>query len=79
MPFEKYFDEISPATQPACIYLRSKSMYVHGQLKNPEHPSEESLQQCWCNITQHVKGPDQSEVNRYQCIPGRECYRNAHE
>jgi len=78
MPFEKYYDATKPATLPACIFLRSKAMYVTGDLKNPEHPDEAGGQYCWCNLTQRVMGPDQVEVTRNACVPGRDCYRETH-
>jgi len=78
MPFEKYYDAQKPSTEPACIYLRSKSMYVTGQLKNPEHPDESNHQHCWCNITQHVMGPDQLLVGRQECTPGRGCFKETY-
>lgn len=78
MPFEKYYDSHVPTTLPACIHLRSKAMYVTGDLRNPEHPDEAGSQYCWCNISQHVLGPDQLTVNRNDCTPGRTCYQESH-
>lgn len=78
MPFEKYYDEAPPVTEPACIHLRSKAIYVTGDLRNPDHPDEAGSQYCWCNMTQHILGPDQSAVNRRACTPGRGCYRETH-
>lgn len=75
MPFEKHYDAHPAASTPPCVHLRSKAMYVTGELRNPEHPDEVGGQGCWCNITQHVIGPDQLHVNRYECINGRECFR----
>lgn len=77
MAFEKYYDAQLPVTVPACIHLRTKSMYVSGSLKNPDHPDEAGSQHCWCNMTQHVIGPDSSQVSRPACIEGRECYRDS--
>jgi len=78
MPFEKYYDAHLPVTEPACIHLRSKAMYVTGELRNPDHPDEAGSQYCWCNVSQHVLGPDQLAVNRPACIPGRGCYQAGH-
>lgn len=78
MPFEKYYDEKRPVREAACIHLRSKAMYVLGEIKNPDHPDEASGQYCWCNMTQHVIGPDQLHVDRHTCINGRGCYRETH-
>ena len=78
MPFEKYYDQSEPVTEPACIHLRSKAMYVTGDLRNPEHPDEAGSQYCWCNLTQHIFGPDKEEVDRPTCTPGRGCFRATH-
>jgi hypothetical protein len=78
MAFEKYYDAQLPVTQPPCIHLRSKAMYVTGELRNPDHPDEAGAQYCWCNVTQHVIGPDQSQVDRPSCVPGRDCYKETH-
>lgn len=79
MVFQKYYDETRPTRAAGCIHLRSKAMYVTGELKNPDHPDELGSQDCWCNMTQHVKGPDQCDVDRCACTPGRECYRDTYE
>lgn len=79
MPFEKYYDVERPTHEPACVHLRSKAMYVTGSLRNPEHPGEAGTPHCWCNITQHVLGPDRGDVARQRCIPGRDCYRETYE
>lgn len=78
MPFEKYYDDAGPVTEPACIHLRSKAMYVTGDLKNPDHPDEAGAHYCWCNRTQHVLGPDQAYVNRRACTPGRPCFQETY-
>jgi hypothetical protein len=78
MAFQKIYDQSLPITTPPCIHLRSKAMYVSGQHRVPEHPDEAGSQHCWCNITQHVRGPDLETVDRPSCIPGRECYRETY-
>jgi hypothetical protein len=78
MAFEKYYDQQLPVTQPACIHLRSKAMYVTGSLRNPDHPDEAGSQYCWCNRTQHTLGPDHEQVARPDCISGRECYQDTY-
>ena len=78
MPFEKYYDSQVPVAEPACMHLRSKAMYVTGELRNPDHPDEAGSQYCWCNVSQHVLGPDQLAVTRPACIAGRACYQTAH-
>ena len=75
MAFEKHYDVPEPVTTPPCIHLRSKAIYVTGQLRNPNHPDEEGSQYCWCNCTQHVLGPDRRDVNHRECNPDRDCYQ----
>ena len=77
MAFEKSFDDPVVLASPACIHLRSKAMCVTGATEMV-HPDEAGSNYCWCNISQHVVGPDQSDVCREQCVSGRECYRNTH-
>lgn len=69
MPFEKMINQDLPVSTPPCIYLRSKAMYVEGT----QRPTTDSP--CWCNLTQHVLGPDQSFVGVRECGTGRTCYR----
>jgi hypothetical protein len=78
MPFQKHYDLPLPVTHNPCIHLRSKAIYVTGQLRNPQHPDEEGSQYCWCNLTQHVLGPDQKDVDTRNCCPGRDCYRESY-
>ena len=78
MPFEHYYDEKRPVRGLVCIHLRSKSMYVTGEIKNPDHPEEAGAQYCWCNLTQHVIGPDQQTVDRHACIDGRGCFKETY-
>jgi hypothetical protein len=78
MPFEKQYDQTQPARGAVCIHLRSKSMYVKGQIKVPDDPSEAGSQHCWCNLTQHVIGPDQRNVERHDCVDGRGCFRDTY-
>ena len=76
MSFEKHFNLPEPVTMPPCALLRSKAIYVTGDLVNPDHPDEEGAKYCWCNKTQHILGPDQKDVNQGDCVEGRECYRD---
>ena len=40
------------------------------------NPDEiDSNASCWCNLTQHVVGPDDSGVDRLSCIAGRGCFK----
>ncbi len=60
-----------------CVHFRSKAMYVTGQL-DPESIDEQHNhgENCWCNLTQHVVGPDQQLVTLDECTYGRGCFRN---
>ncbi len=75
MAFEKRIGSQEPLPGPACVHLRSKSMFVHGGLKAVDNPDDAEGQYCWCNLTQHVLGPDQQHVGRCDCVDGRECFR----
>ena len=75
MALVKHYDTPDRADKPPCVYLRSKAMYVTGELRTPEHPDEEADEQCWCNMTQHVIGPDDLSVDRLACVAGRTCFR----
>lgn len=79
MAFQKSYDVSEPVREPACIHLRSKAMYVTGNIRNAEHPHEIGSHSCWCNMTQHVIGPDQQAVSPRECRDGRTCYRDSHE
>jgi len=68
-----YFDDQNKVKQPACIHLRSKAMCVTGDM-DPSDIDEACDNHCWCNKTQHIFGPDEIEVGRSVCIPGRGCY-----
>lgn len=74
MAFEKYYDATQPVTLPPCVHLRSKAMFMNGDIKNPDHPDEAGSHYCWCNITQHIIGPDHKDVDRPDCVEGRGCY-----
>jgi len=77
MPFEKSYDLPEPITEPACIHLRSKAMYVTGEV-DAAPTDEAGSHYCWCNLTQHILGPDQADVDRRHCTPGRDCYRSSY-
>lgn len=75
MSHQRYIDPKAAVEHPPCLHLRSKEMYVTGQM-DPVHPDEANEHYCWCNLTQHVLGPDSVAVDRAECEPGRGCYRN---
>ncbi len=74
MSYQRSHNELSMVGKPACVHLRSKAMYVTGDLE-PTDQDEVSGHSCWCNRTQHSVGPDQQSVERTTCIAGRDCYR----
>jgi hypothetical protein len=78
MAFIKYYDVPEPINTPPCIHLRSKAIYVTGTMRDPNHPDEAGSQYCWCNLTQHILGPDEDDVDRRSCTPDRPCYRDAY-
>ncbi|HIM29044.1 MAG TPA: hypothetical protein EYG57_05755 [Planctomycetes bacterium] len=78
MAFTKNYDEPAPVEHQPCIFLRSKAIYVTGELCNPDHPDEAGSQYCWCNLTQHVMGPDDQDVCQLDCSPDRPCYKEHH-
>ncbi|QDU95086.1 hypothetical protein [Lignipirellula cremea] len=62
---------------PGCVFFRSKAMYVTGRL-SPDHVDESAgshQDYCWCNMTQHVIGPDEVIVKRHECVDGRGCFK----
>ena len=74
MSYQRSHNENDVVGKPACVYLRSKAMYVTGKLQ-PTDEDEAGSHTCWCNRTQHSIGPDAQPVERTTCIAGRECYR----
>ena len=77
MAFEKSYDlPQAGTTQKPCIQLRSKQLYVNGGPS--ENDDQLTGRHCWCNMTQHVMGPDNLSVSRAECIPTRECYRETY-
>ena len=77
MPYKR--DSQERVAEPACIHLRSKAMYVTGERRFPEHVDEEGSHTCWCNLTQHVIGPDRVDVGRSVCIQGRRCFQEVYD
>ena len=76
MPYQRTIEPRDSAAAPQCIHFRSKAMCVTGELR-PRDPDEKHNhdQNCWCNMTQHVLGPDRSLVQLDVCVGGRECFR----
>ena len=74
MAYKRNIDPSEPITHATCVNLRSKQMYVTGQVELAR--GEEGVEHyCWCNETQHCVGPDDVAVGRSECCPERECYR----
>lgn len=76
--YARNLDEQHPIRETPCVYLRNKTLFVTGQLRNPEHPDQADVQHCWCNLTQHVMGPDQRQVEMRSCVNGRGCFRESY-
>ena len=76
MPFIRAIDEQAGPTALVCRCLRSKAMYVTGQME-PDPSITAGNGNCWCNETQNVFGPDGQLVNRQACSSARTCYRPA--
>ena len=74
MPHSRSFDEPSGPLQPACRQLRSKAIYVAGEMEPPAEIEQMGSGHCWCNLTQHVLGPDNTTVERRECNANRTCY-----
>ena len=74
MAYHRITEPLEIIDAPPCAHLRSKAIYVTGMLDRPVHVDEEGSDYCWCNLTQHILGPDDSDVSRQRCIPGRDCY-----
>jgi hypothetical protein len=75
MAYQRTEGELEIVSTP-CTYLRSKAMYVTGELQ-PSHADEQHShgQNCWCNLTQHVLGPDDRPVSLKDCAgEGRQCF-----
>jgi hypothetical protein len=73
MPYQRSFDEPTGPLQPACRHLRSKNIYVAGEMEPPAD-MEPGTSHCWCNHTQHIMGPDAGYVDRRECNSNRTCY-----
>lgn len=75
MPYERNLDEEpSEPLQAICRHLRSKGMFVAGQVEPPAELEYMGSGHCWCLKTQHVFGPDDKLVDRRACDNSRECY-----
>lgn len=71
-PIPHYTDNLP---QPLCRHFLSKGMFITGLLDPETDPVEPTGDgNCWCNLTQHAYGPDDSLVERDTCIQGRACH-----
>ena len=75
MPYSRSFDEEAGPLQPICQHLRSKAIYVAGQMEPPPEMTAMGSGHCWCNQTLHVLGPDNDLVDRRTCNSNRACYQ----
>jgi hypothetical protein len=76
MAYTRTVEVSLPIVHAPCVYLRSKELYVTGQIDS-EAPGA-NPHYCWCNLTQHKLGPDSAVVSRAECGPERTCYRETH-
>jgi hypothetical protein len=74
MAYERSFDEPNGPLPVVCRHLRSKAIYVSGQMEPPAEIEKLGSGHCWCNWTQHILGPDDQLVDRGGCNSGRTCY-----
>ncbi len=74
MPYERSFDESGDPLQVVCRHLRSKAIFVAGQMEPPADMQQSGSGHCWCNHTQNVFGPDNEVVTRRACDSARACY-----
>ncbi len=74
MPHSRSFDEPNGPLQPVCRHLRSKAIFVAGEMEPPAEIEQMGSGHCWCNLTQHVLGPDSLSVERRDCNANRMCY-----
>ena len=72
--YERSFDEPTGPLQPICRHLRSKAIYVSGQMEPSPEVEEMGSGHCWCNQTLHILGPDNQVVDRRACNSNRDCY-----
>jgi hypothetical protein len=75
MAYQRTFGMPEPVSEPPCMHLRSKAIYVTGN-PDPEDASETGSHRysCWCNQTLRAMGPDEQPVERPACISGRGCF-----
>jgi len=79
MAFIKHYNLPEPITTSPCIHLRSKAIYVTGELRDVNKTDElGGNNYCWCNMTQHILGPDEKHVDSRGCTPDRSCYRDTY-
>ncbi len=74
MAYTRSLDETAEPLQPICRHLRSKAIYVAGQMEPPAEMEQTGSGHCWCSMTQHVFGPDNLLVERRGCDSARTCY-----
>ncbi len=74
MPSETPQDDLNVLQGLSCMHLRSKGMYVTGQLNPADDYEEHGDGHCWCLKTQNVIGPDDALVERELCHRDRPCY-----
>jgi hypothetical protein len=74
MPYERTFDEPAEPLERVCRHLRSKAIFVAGQMEPPAELEQAGSGNCWCNLTQQILGVDGQIVDRRECNSSRTCY-----
>ncbi len=75
MPSETPQNDLTVLQGPACMHLRSKGMYVTGQVDPTDDYEGLGDGHCWCSHTQAGMGPDNELADRRLCNPSRQCYQ----
>ena len=75
MAHERNLEADNHSTESLCLHLRSKAMYVRGTREGLEDANPVAHENCWCNLTQHIIGPDNEDVEHHRCVQGRTCFK----
>ncbi len=75
MPDDLNVHDLNVLRAPQCVDLRSKGMFVTGQMDPADDGDGHSDGYCWCNQTANMYGPDDQFVDRQQCTSSRPRYK----
>ncbi len=59
---------------PLCRNIRTKGMYVTGEMLNDPNAMPYDATVWWCVLTQKPVGPDDGPCHRDDCRFGRKCF-----